>query len=254
LKARRKWSRSLPVSGCQESTPGQDFLAGIINLNPNLGGSEEMNLKSRIAGLMLVSVVAMGLNASTALARPSIVLDSGQTRVSLNDDFIAALGALGLSAGSVGSGSLRGTIARFPVVGGVVDLQNAKGEINHSGWLALATQATRVELSSFNIETSGPRPLLTGLVTVNGDFVGRIPLFWLELPVLTLPIQPRAFGSVYVPGVKVTLAPEAAQALNAVFKVSAFAPGFSIGTARVFAISSNSGPGRGPHKDDEEDD
>jgi len=212
-----------------------------------------MNLKSRIAGLMLVSVVAMGLNASTALARPSVVLDSGQTRVSLSEDFIAALGALGLSAGSVGSGSLRGTIARFPVVGGVVDLQNAKGEINHSGGLALATQATRVELSSFNIETSGPRPILTGLVTVSGDFVGRIPLFWLELPVLTLPIQPRAFGSVYVPGVKVTLAPEAAEALNAVFKVSAFAPGFSIGTARVFAISSNFGRGRGTHEDEEDD-
>jgi len=109
-----------------------------------------------------------------------------------------------------------------------------------------------VDLSHFNIETSGPRPLLTGLVTVNGDFVGRIPLSWLELPVLTLPIQTRAFGSVDVPGVKVTLAPEAAQALNAVFKVSAFAPGFSTGTAQVFAISSNSGRGRGTHKDFEE--
>jgi len=33
------------VSGGQESTPGRNFLAGIINLNTNLGGTEEMNLK-----------------------------------------------------------------------------------------------------------------------------------------------------------------------------------------------------------------
>jgi len=55
-----------------------------------------MNLKSGIAGLMLVSGFAMGWDASMALARPAIVLDSGQTRVSLSDDFIAALGALGV--------------------------------------------------------------------------------------------------------------------------------------------------------------
>jgi len=175
-----------------------------------------------------------------ALANPSVNLGSGQTRVFLSNDFLGALGALNLSAGSIGNGTLSSGTATFPIVGGVLDLQNAKGEINHSGGLFLATRTTRVELSSFNIDTTGATPVLTGLVTANGDLVGRVPLFRLELPALTLPLQPQAFGTVFVPNVKVTLSPEAALALNSLFGVTAFTSGFNIGTAQVYAVASNS--------------
>lgn len=191
---------------------------------------------------MAVLLAAAGM-VSPASARPSVNLGGGQTRVFLSNDFVGALGALNLSAGAIGNGFLLGGVAGFPIVGGVLDLQNAKGEINHSGGLFLATRTTRVELSSFNIETSGAAPILTGLVTVNGDFVGRIPLFRLELPALTLPIQPQAFGTVFIPGVKVTLAPEAAAALNSVFNVTAFTAGFNIGMAQVFALSAHTSRG-----------
>jgi hypothetical protein len=187
---------------------------------------------------MAVLLMAATLSGS-AVAAPSLNLASGQTSVILSTDFFAAVGALNLSAGAIGDGALRGGVASFPITGGVLDLQNARGEINHSGGLFFAAGGTRVELSSFNIDTSGATPVLTGLVTANGNFVGRIPLFTLELPSLTLPIQPQAFGTVFVPNVKVTLSPEAAQALNAVFNVSAFAAGFNIGTASVFGVEEN---------------
>jgi hypothetical protein len=76
--------------------------------------------------------------------------------------------------------------------------------------------------------------VLTGLVTVNDSLAFRAPLFALELPELTLPLSPQR-SRVVVPEVKVTLTKEAADALNQVFNVSAFQPGFNIGTATVRA-------------------
>lgn len=195
-----------------------------------------MRTKKILAFVMMAAAMLASAPIS-ASAKPSINLGSGVTRVSLSGDFAAAIQALHLRVGNVGESSLYGTVANFPIVTGVVDLQNAKGEINHSGGLYLATQSTRVELTGFSIDTSATTPVLTGLVTVNEDFVGRIPLFRLELPALSLPLETQGFGLVYIPGVKLTLAPEAAQALNSVFNVSAFAGGFNIGTAQVFALS-----------------
>lgn len=185
-------------------------------------------------------LLVLGSLSTPALARPTVVLADGKTSVALSNDFFAALTALRVSAGAVGDGTLRSGVASFPVTGGALDLATAKGEINHSGGLFLAAGSTRVELLSFNIDTSGARPVLTGLVTVNGDFVGRLPLFNLELPALTLPLQPQAFNTIFLPGVKVTLTSEAAAALNSVFSVTAFVEGFNIGTASVFGVTTTS--------------
>lgn len=200
-----------------------------------------MRMKKMVS-LVMIAFLLVGAFIP-ASANPSVNLGSGQTRVFLSNDFVGALGALNLSAGSVGNGVLSSGVAAFPIVGGVLDLQNAKGEINHSGGLFLATRTTRVELSSFNIDTTGATPVLTGLVTANGDLVGRVPLFRLELPALTLPLQPQAFGTVFVPNVKVTLSPEAAAALNSIFGVTAFTAGFNIGTAQVYALTTHTSRG-----------
>jgi hypothetical protein len=175
---------------------------------------------------------------ATITAAPTENLSDGKTSVTLSADFFAALGALGLSAGTVGAGTLRGGAASFPITGGSIDLANAKAEINHTGGLSLSKGTTRVELTSFNIDTLGSGPVLTGLVTVNGDLLGRVPLFTLELPQLTLPLQLQAFKTLIIPNVKVKLSPEAAGALNSVFGVTAFTDGFNIGTAYVFGLAS----------------
>jgi len=67
--------------------------------------------------------------------------------------------------------------------------------------------------------------------------VGRITLFDLELPAVSLPLQPIANFALYLPGVNVTLDSEAAADLNQVFKVNVFAAGMPIRTATVTAVS-----------------
>jgi len=68
--------------------------------------------------------------------------------------------------------------------------------------------------------------------------LGRITLFDLELPAVSLPLQPIANFVLYLPGVKVTLDSEAAADLNQVFKVNGFAAGIPIGTATVTSFIS----------------
>lgn len=194
-----------------------------------------LHLKTSIAALLILGSLSTSISAA-----PTALLTDGKTTVTLSNDFLAALGTLRVSAGTTGEGALRSGVASFPVTGGALDLATAKGEINHTGGLVLSAGTTRVELLSFNIDTTTSRPVLTGLVTVNGDFVGRLPLFDLELPTLTLPLQPQAFNNLFLPGVKVTLSAEAAQALNSVFGVTAFTQGFNIGTASVFAVTTAS--------------
>ncbi len=175
---------------------------------------------------------------STVTAAPTANLSDGRTSVTLSNDFFTALNTLGVSAGTIGAGTIRGGVASFPITGGAIDLANAKGEINHTGGLSLSTRTVRVELTSFNIDTLGSAPVLTGLVTANGNLLGRVPLFRLTLPQLTLPLQPGAFNTLFIPGVRVGLTPEAATALNQVFSVTAFVADFNIGTASVFAQAS----------------
>jgi len=189
-----------------------------------------------------LAMVALMVTAMVApiMAAPSINLGDGRTTVVLSSEFLGALGALRLSAGSVGEGSLRSGVAGFPVTGGVVDLGTAKAEINHAGGLFLAAGTTRVELTSFNIDTTGAAPVLTGLVTVNGDLLGRVPLFDLELPALTLPLRPQSFNTLFIPNVKVTLSATAAAALSGVFGATVPA-GLNIGAASVYAVGDPGG-------------
>lgn len=167
-------------------------------------------------------------------AAPTEQLVGGSTSVQLSSEFAGALGSLGVQPGAVGKGRLRRGVAAFPIAGGQIDLGTAKTEIIHRGGLSLKAGETTVELTDFVISTLGDRPVLTGLVTVNDSLAFRAPLFALELPSLTLPLSPRR-SRLVVPEVKVTLTKEAADALNQVFNVSAFQPGFNIGTATVRA-------------------
>jgi hypothetical protein len=190
--------------------------------------------------LAIVGMIAM--LSTMGLARPTALLADGRTSVNLSSDFLGALSTLRVSAAAVGEGSLRSGVASFPITTGALDLASAKGEIDHAGGLALTAGNTTVQLISFKIDTTAATPVLTGLVIVNGDVVGRLPLFDLQLPALTLPLQPGAFGTVFVPGVGVKLNKDAAAALNQVFGVTAFVEGFNIGQASVFATTGRRSP------------
>ena len=85
------------------------------------------------------------------------------------------------------------------------------------------------DAQNFIIDTQDV-PVLTGLVSVNGDLVGRLPLFDLTL---TMPPEVDANGRVTLRGVMVTLNAGAAEALNGIFGIEALAGGFDIGRAMV---------------------
>lgn len=190
-------------------------------------------------GLAFVAgmVAVLFLSNLTVSANPTKSLFGGSTTVALGQEFTGAVATLGLSVRTILPGrTIRRTRVSFPVTAGNLDFQNARGEIIHSGGLQISNATTTVKLTNFIIDTTGPSPVLTGMVQANGDLVGRIPLFNLELPALTLPL-PQDLFHLRIPGVGVRLSADAAGALNAVFGVNAFVEGFPIGTADVSTLA-----------------
>lgn len=189
-----------------------------------------------VQSLIALGALVAGLSLQQPVwAAPTEELAGGSTAVRLSPGFVNALGSLNVTPGTVGSGRLSEGIVSFPISGGAIDLGTVKTEIIHKGGLSLQAGNTRVELTDFIITTLGDKPVLTGLVTVNDSLLTRLPLFDLGLPPVTPPLQPvpGEKRSVTIPSVSVTLTAEAAAALNQVFGIQAFTPGFGIGTARV---------------------
>ncbi len=216
----------------------------------------------RHSPIFLFAVAVMFVASSLPMpvsARPSLVLADGRTSISLSAEFYAGLAARSVSMGTIGEATLRGGIAGFPITGGVIDLQNARGEINHTGGLSLASSTNRIEFFSLNIESGAPIPnfsfdpngeisitdlaaaplvvFITGLVTVNGDFLGRVPIFEFTLTDVSFPLQFKPYNPFVSTGIGVKLSPSAAQLFNSVFGGSAFTPGLNMGQASIFAYS-----------------
>lgn len=189
--------------------------------------------KSRALRSLLALAAVLVFSNVTVFAAPSKSLFGGSTTVALSNDFLGAATSLGLSVRTIypGRTSRRNRVS-FPITSGNLDLENAKGEIIHVGGLKISNQATTVRLTNFIIDTTGQQPVLTGLVQANGSVIGRVKLFKLELPALTLPLPDNVF-QLNIPDVGVRLTAEAAAALNQIFGVNAFVEGFNIGTAHV---------------------
>ena len=191
-----------------------------------------MRIRARLSLSAPIVALAMLVSTSHASAQKTETIESGRTTVALASGFVSALDSLGVTPGTVSPTRLRYGTVNFPVTGGAIDLDSAASQILHSGGLTLTAGQTDVTLQSFIIDTTGT-PVITGLVSVNGRLLGRLPLFDLALPSgITLPLKPHD-GQIILKGVGVTLDSTAAGALNSVFHVSAFKGGFGVGTAKV---------------------
>jgi hypothetical protein len=179
---------------------------------------------------LIAAMIACSVAMTTVHAEPTAQLTGGKTTVRLDAGFVDALVSLGVAPSAISPGglNLRRGYVRYPIVGGVIDLDSLAGDIFHSGGLALEAHDTRVSLYNFIISTTGGEHVLTGVATVNGSVVDRIPLFDLELTK-----EPRItkWGSLRVWGVNLTLNGIAAVTLNTVFGVDAFEEGLPVGTA-----------------------
>jgi hypothetical protein len=172
-----------------------------------------------------------------AIAAPSADFVGGKTAVTLSSDFVNALTTLKVTPGTVGSARLKEGVASFPIVSGAGDLGTVKLEVNHRGGLSLKAGSTIVELTDYAITNLDGKPVLTGLVKANDSLVGRIPLFNLVLTEGPKATPVHGYTQIQVKNVGVTLAKPAADALNGVFKVTAFQEGLKIGTANVNSLA-----------------
>lgn len=170
----------------------------------------------------------------TAAKAQTVNLFGGETKVVLNSTFVSALGSLGVTPAAVGPASLYKGVATFPITVGLGNLSQPKVEIGHLGGLSLTAGSTKVELLNFQIEVLNSTPVLTGVVTVNGAIVDRLPLFSISLAGANI-YQPTK-ESLSIQGVTLTLTAGAASALNGVFGTTALTGGFPIGTASTLTF------------------
>jgi hypothetical protein len=190
-----------------------------------------MTTKTVKAGL----AITLFLLGTSAFAQQTKTVDAGVTTVQLSSTFVGALTSLKVTPGTVSPTHIYNGTADFPIVGGAIDLDTAEGNILHSGGLTLTAGGITVTLQSFIIDTTGSAPVITGLVSAQGKLVGRLPLFDLAVPSGITPLKPQYGFFLGLNGIPVTLDPAAAAALNAVYDVTAFTGGLSIGTANVNA-------------------
>ena len=188
-----------------------------------------------------VPILALAMLASTnmASAQNTETVELGRTTVTFASDILPALGGLGINLGTVGPSRLVNGVVTFPVTGGAIDLDTGVAQVIHSGGLTLTSGQSQVTLQSFIVDTSAAIPVITGLVSVNGTLLGRLPIFDLSLTGgLTLPLTPQTNGQLTIAGVDLTLDSAAAATLNSAFSTSALTGGSEIGTATIMVILS----------------
>lgn len=179
-----------------------------------------------------ITALALMLAATAAHAQKVYTVQSGRTTIVLDSGFVAALGTLGVSPGTVSPGALGGGKVAFPITSGDIDPWTARAEILHSGGLTFTAGATKVRAENFIIDTTTAQPVVTAQVIVGGKLLGRYPLFNLVPPSgLKLPLT-FSGDTFHLPdGFTVTLTKTGADALNSIFNVKAFQAGFLIGSA-----------------------
>ena len=127
---------------------------------------------ARIGAAGAVAALALSTTQVSAQAVAPTGQARGATTVTLDAATIGAVVGLGLTPAPVGPAVLGGDPlqASFPIVG------NLKGGvIKHTGGLSLTGGDTTLTLTNYQIDTTAG--VLTASAAVNGDEVGRLPLF-----------------------------------------------------------------------------
>ncbi len=192
----------------------------------------------------LLTVLAASALLPLAGLRASPTLDivensAGITQVALSQDIQVGALQLGLTLSPVEGSTTAGggSKVNFPITGGAVDAATAVGEVIHRGGLTIKnSQGRQVTASSFVIDLNDPRnPVLTALITLNGNGVGRIELLAVTVPGFSLPLKVNGSGQVKIKNIQLNLTQTAADALNRALGITQFTAGFNVGTAKLVA-------------------
>lgn len=131
---------------------------------------------------VLGSAMALGLVSAGAAAAPLDLVKGGKTYVRLSEALLDELdmGWVELEAIDGAKASRDGSRLRFKIEDGTIDIQDTDviGEIFHDGGLRLTGQnGSQLTLLSFIIDTLGATPVITALVSVDGELIDRLPVF-----------------------------------------------------------------------------
>jgi hypothetical protein len=181
--------------------------------------------------------IALAFSLSVALAQPSFAqsltpIGSGVTTLRFAPTFESSVTTSGLALGAVGESSVLDGLFIFPVVEGAIDGDTARADIIHGGGIELIGQTLNVTFINMIVDTTTAAPQVTADLVVNNALVIRIPLFDLQLPPLTLPLDTRN-GRVSIPATTVTLRSEAAEILNRILAATNFSGGHPVGTSEM---------------------
>lgn len=211
-----------------------------------------------VTAAVALTTAGLGVGIAAAQETPPPVaeiqnLTGRSTSVALDPGFVEALGSLQVEPSPVGDATVENGTAMFPITGGNVTVYEpgqvnpyVQGRIEHDGsGLALTAGETRVELTDFVIDPGDPA-VLTGKVTANGEVAAEsLPLFDLNGSTLEPITIDEQAGTATLTGTTVTLASDAATALNGTFGTDALAPGTVIGVATI-VVNTASGDGQMP--------
>jgi hypothetical protein len=230
----------VPVQLKKTATKTSLALALALTATLGLGACGAGDDSATAAGSSSSAGTNVETEAATAVATVPAI-PGGSTEVALDADFVAALGTLGLTPGTVGGATLADGTVAFPITGGTVTLYDketgyrpwVQGIIFHDGsGLSLTAGGTTVELTNFAVDPGKPARLF-GDVSVNGQVAANnAPLFDLNGKDLEPPTM-NADGSAELTGTSVNLSPEAAALLNQTFATDALAGGLVIGIATI---------------------
>jgi len=195
-----------------------------------------MRMFSRLTNAAPILAFAMLVSTNIASAQKTNTVQYGTTTVTFASTLIPTMNSLGLTLGPVSPSNIRNGVVSFSANSGAIDLVSGAAQVLHSGGLTVTAGQTVITLQGFIVDTTAGTPVITGLVSLNGTLIGRLPIFDLVIPGgLIVPLTPTRNGQLNIASINVTLDSTMAGILNTTFSSlnSPFSGGDPIGTATV---------------------
>jgi hypothetical protein len=190
-------------------------------------------MKSLVQKIVIVLTVAATSATLHAQVRTAVF---GRTTIQFSQSFTSLVGALNGSLSDLNMVPLSANSVVVPVSAGAINPGTGVGEVDHSSGFILTGGGKTIRLENFIVDTTNPVPTVSADFVFNGTVIGRLPLFNVAYPSsLTLPL-PVTVGVLQVNGLKLSLAPGAASALNTIFNIRTIPAGLDAGTASIYAV------------------
>ncbi len=206
---------------------------------------------------ILMTTIALFSQSPLATAAPTASVGGGATTIRLSRAFLTTLTSSGVQLSKVEESTLTRNSIVCPVIEGILDQADARGEIEHSGGIRFSKNRGIVRLTNFILDTGATTPVdgeqtppddgatgpvVTADIVVNNSFVSRQPVFNAVLPPLSLPL-PRGQRTLSIRPIALTLTPEAATVLNEALSTSSFVEGAPVGRASTVLTFGRSSQG-----------